>query len=73
MYECFIGLACFVCGVLLMFAVHRVIFDHYAAKAEAYIEQLKNEKKDKIEVEHIHTYAAPDDVFGLKFNDYLED
>lgn len=68
-----VGIASFICGFLIMFAIHRVVFDHYASAAESYIEDLKNKNDTKVEVEHIHTYAAPDDVLDLKFNDYLED
>lgn len=78
-YAAFIGISSFICGVAVMFAIHRVVFDHYASAAEDYIEELKRQikeltyDKDNIEVHHIHTYATPDDVLDLKFNDYLED
>ena len=69
----FIGIASFVCGVLLMFAIHRVVFDHYASAAEDYIEELKKQiadlKKDPIRVtyEEHHTFATPDDVTNIEF------
>ena len=78
-YAAFIGICAFLCGVAVMFAIHRVVFDHYANQAEDYIEELKRQNreliygKDNIEVRNIHTYASPDDVLDLKFNDYLED
>lgn len=78
-YAAFIGVGSFICGIAVMFAIHRVVFDHYASQAEDYIEELKRQNreliygKDNIEVRHIHTYASPDDVLDLKFNDYLED
>ena len=73
------GIASFICGFLIMFAIHRVVFDHYANCAEDYIETLKQQidalKNGGIHVsyEEKHTYATPDDVLDLKFNDYLED
>lgn len=78
-YNTFIGLASFIAGFLMMFAIHRVVFDHYANAAEDYIEDLKKQINDlktgrvNVEVDHIHTYATPDDVLDLKFNDFLED
>ena len=62
-----VGIASFICGFLIMFAIHRVVFDHYASAAEDYIEKLKKENKTKVEVEHIHTYATPDDVTNIEF------
>ena len=77
MYESFIGLACFICGILLMFAVHRVVFDHYASQAEDYIEDLKKQLKEQrrynFTYEEKHTYAAPKDVSDLKFGDDYND
>ena len=55
-----IGFSCFICGFLMMFAIHRVIFDYYAGKSEAVIKELKRQ---------MHTYAEPDDVADLKFNE----
>ena len=72
-YEAFIGISSFICGILVMYAIHRVVFDMESAKAKEYIRKLKEEKGSHVEVEHIHTYATPDDVLDLKFNDYLED
>lgn len=87
-YAAFIGVCSFVCGFAVMFAIHRVVFDAYSERAENYIKKIKSGEiiditeevyaydpsKDKnIQVEHIHTYATPDDVLDLKFNDYLED
>lgn len=71
----FIGVASFICGVLLMFAIHRVVFDHYANAAESYIEDLKKEIRElkgtgmQIEVEHKHTFAASEDVNDIRFGD----
>lgn len=73
LYTAFIGIASFICGILVMYAIHRVVFDYYSNEAEKYIDMIKKEGKTKIEVEHRHTYATPDDVIDLKFNDYLED
>ena len=78
MYECIIGLTCFITGVLLMYAVHRVVFDIYSDKAKNTIRKLRIENKalrdicnysnnDVIQVEHIHTFATPDDVTNIKF------
>ena len=78
-YAAFIGISSFICGVAVMFAIHRVVFDHYASQAEDYIEELKRQIKeltygrDHIIYEEKHTFATPDDVLDLKFNDYLED
>lgn len=78
-YDAFVGICAFLCGIAVMFAIHRVVFDHYASQAEDYIEELKRQNreliygKDHIEVQHVHTYATPDDVLDLKFNDYLEE
>ena len=69
----FVGLAAFICGFIIMFAIHRVVFDHYASAAEDYIEELKKQisdlKKDPVRVtyEERHTYATPDDVTNLTF------
>ena len=62
-----VGIASFICGFLIMFAIHRVVFDHYASAAEDYIEKIKMQNKTKVEVEHIHTYATPDDVTNIEF------
>lgn len=73
MYECIIGLTCFITGVLLMYAVHRVVFDIYSDKARNTIRKLRRENSalraqgTKIEVEHIHTFATPADVADLDF------
>lgn len=78
-YAAFIGISSFICGVAVMFAIHRVVFDHYASAAEDYIEDLKRQIKElkygqvNISYEEKHTFATPDDVLDLKFNDYLED
>lgn len=45
MYECIIGLTCFITGVLLMYAVHRVVFDYESDKAKNYIRKLQNETR----------------------------
>lgn len=72
-YNAFIGIASFICGIIVMFAIHRVVFDHYANAAEEYIDDLKKQIKEMkefglyIEVEHKHTFATPDDVTNLKF------
>ena len=64
MYECIIGLTCFITGVLLMYAVHRVVFDIYSDKAKNTIRKLRNENRalkarsTKIEVEHVHTFET---------------
>ena len=64
MYECIIGLTCFITGVLLMYAVHRVVFDIYSDKARNTIRKLRNENRalraqgTKIEVEHVHTFET---------------
>lgn len=62
-----IGAASFLCGVLTMFALHRVIFDHYAAEAEAEIKELKRQLNNSTNIEIMHTFASPDDVSDLKF------
>ena len=78
-YAAFIGISSFLCGVAVMFAIHRVVFDHYASAAEDYIEDLKRQIKElkqpdiTVTYEEHHTFATPDDVLDLKFNDYLED
>ena len=88
MLEFMIGAASFFCGFAVMFAIHRVIFDYYDEDAKQEIYNLKCEitalKGDNYElkqklangvnirVEEVHTYATPDDVLDLKFNDYLE-
>lgn len=78
-YDAFIGICSFLCGIAVMFAIHRVVFDHYASAAENYIEDLKRQIKElkqpgmTITYEEHHTFATPDDVLDLKFNDYLED
>ena len=78
-YAAFIGISSFICGIAVMFAIYRVVFDHYASAAEDYIEDLKrqiNELKQPgmtVSYEEHHTFATPDDVLDLKFNDYLED
>lgn len=64
-----IGFSCFICGFLMMFAIHRVIFDYYEAKAEAIIKELKHKLHNPVDIEITHTYAAPDDVTDLKFNE----
>jgi len=64
-----IGFSCFICGFLMMFAIHRVIFDYYAGKSEAVIKELKRQMHEPINVEIMHTYAEPDDVTDLKFNE----
>ena len=64
MYECVIGLTCFIAGVLLMYAVHRVVFDIYSDKAKNTIRKLRREnsalkaRATKIEVEHVHTFET---------------
>lgn len=64
MYECIIGLTCFITGVLLMYAVHRVVFDIYSDKARNTIRKLRNENRalraqaTHIEVEHVHTFET---------------
>ena len=45
-YAAFIGISSFICGVAVMFAIHRVVFDHYASQAEDYIEELKRQIKE---------------------------
>ena len=81
-YAAFIGICAFLCGVAVMFAIHRVVFDHYASAAEDYIEDLKRQIKElkslldrqvHVSYEETHSFATPDDVLDLKFNDYLED
>lgn len=67
--EFLIGCAGFICGFLMMFAIHRVIFDHYASKAMAVIRELKRHRHDNIEVTYVHEYAKPGDVSDLKFNE----
>ena len=68
-----IGIASFFCGIAVMFAIHRVVFDHYASAAEEYIEDLKrqiNELKQSgmtVTYEEHHTFATPDDVTNIKF------
>ena len=64
-----IGLTWFLCGFMLMFAIHRVVFDHYAEQAKAVIEELKRQLYYPTSVEVVHTYAEPDDVTDLKFNE----
>lgn len=64
-----IGLTCFLCGFMLMFAIHRVVFDHYAEQAKAVIIELKRQLYYPTSVEVVHTYAEPDDVTDLKFNE----
>lgn len=64
-----IGFSCFICGFLVMFAIHRVVFDYYEAKAEATIRELKHQQFVPFDVEITHKYAAPDDVEDLKFNE----
>ena len=77
-YVAFIGISSFICGIAVMFAIHRVVFDHYASAAEDYIEDLKRQIKElkqpgmTVTYEEHHTFATPDDVLDLKFNDYLE-
>ena len=74
-----VGIASFICGFLIMFAIHCVVFDHYSNCAEEYIEDLNKQIFDlknggiHVSYEEHHTYATPDDVLDLKFNDYLED
>ena len=78
-YDAFVGICAFLCGIAVMFAIHRVVFDHYASAAEDYIEDLKRQIKElkqpgmTVTYEEHHTFATPDDVLDLKFNDYLED
>ena len=78
-YDAFVGICAFLCGIAVMFAIHRVVFDHYASAAEDYIEDLKRQIEElkqpgmTITYEEHHTFATPDDVLDLKFNDYLED
>ena len=64
-----IGFSCFICGFLMMFAIHRVVFDHYAEQAKGVIEELKRQLYYPTSVEVVHTYAEPDDVTDLKFNE----
>ena len=64
-----IGLTCFLCGFMLMFAIHRVVFDHYAVQAPGVIDELKRQLYYPTSVEVVHTYAEPDDVTDLKFNE----
>jgi hypothetical protein len=64
-----IGLTCFLCGFMLMFAIHRVVFDYYAEQAKSVIEELKRQLYYPTNVEVVHTYAEPDDVTDLKFNE----
>lgn len=64
-----IGMACFLCGFLLMFAIHRVVFDYYAEQANVVIENLKRQLNYQTNVEVVHTYAEPDDVTDLKFDE----
>ena len=64
-----IGFSCFICGFLVMFAIHRVVFDYYEAKAEATIRKLKHQQFVPFDVEITHKYAVPDDVEDLKFNE----
>jgi hypothetical protein len=52
-----------------MFAIHRVVFDHYAEQAKGVIEELKRQLYYPTNVEVVHTYAEPDDVTDLKFNE----
>jgi hypothetical protein len=54
---------------MLMFAIHRVVFDHYAEQAKSVIEELKRQLYYPTNVEVVHTYAEPDDVTDLKFNE----
>ena len=64
-----IGLSCFICGFLMMFAIHRVVFDHHAGQAEAVIRELKRQLHEPVDIEVMHTFATPDDVNDLKFNE----
>ena len=86
MLEFMIGAASFFCGFVVMFAIHRVMFDYYDEDARQEIYDLKCEvkslqgdnyelkqklkQKDLIEITEVHCYATPADVADLKF---LED
>ena len=39
-YAAFIGISSFICGVAVMFAIHRVVFDHYASQAQMILNLL---------------------------------
>lgn len=83
MLEFMIGAASFFCGIAVMFAIHRVIFDYYDedAKQEIYdlkceVTALKGENYElkqklanglNIRVEEVHTFATPADVADLDF------
>ena len=67
--DALIGMCSFFCGVLVMFAIHRLVFDHYASEAEETIRELKQQLRDPYTFEVMHTYAKADDVTDLKFNE----
>lgn len=46
MLEFMIGAASFFCGLAVMFAIHRVMFDYYDEDARAEILKLKQENND---------------------------
>ena len=46
MLELMIGAASFFCGFVLMFAIHRVIFDYYDEDAKAEIHKLNQKISD---------------------------
>ena len=46
MFEFMIGAASFFCGFVLMFAIHRVMFDYYDDEAKQEIYNLKCQVKD---------------------------
>ena len=53
-YAAFIGICAFLCGVAVMFAIHRVVFDYYDEDAKQEIYDLKCEvaslKRDNFEL-----------------------
>lgn len=69
MFDVMVGICSFVCGFILMYAIHVVLRDIYLDRHRKYIEKIEKRQNMPVKVEITRKYAVPDDVNDLIFKD----
>ena len=59
----------FISGFCVMYLIHNILFDVYQARHLETIKKLKDAAGNRIEIYENHTFAKPEDVQEVKFND----
>ena len=59
----------FISGFMIMYLIHTILVDVYETRHLETVKKLKNAAGNRIEIIEKHTFARPEDVKEVKFND----